>query len=86
MFCNPSSLIKVFREAVEIKKNFHQKVALNRDTGETYLSPIYNELINSDRFYLNKKNYHILQPNLICVDVLPGKRLAFKNALYKLKN
>jgi hypothetical protein len=40
---------------------------------------------NSDCFYLNKKN-HTLQSNLICDDVLPGKRLAFKNALYKLKN
>ena len=79
-------LIQVFREAVEIKKYIHRKVALNRDTGETYLSPIYNELINSDRFYLNIKKNHILQPNLISDDVLPGKRLAFKNALYKLKN
>ena len=39
------SLMQVFREAVEIKNHINLKVALNRDTGETFLSTIYNLLI-----------------------------------------
>ena len=63
---------------------FDQEVALNRDTGETFLSPIYNKLINSNRFYFHLQDY-ILQPNRICNNILPGKRLAFKNALHKIE-
>ena len=43
--------MQVFSEAVEIKKHTHQKVALNRDTEDTSLSPIYDKIINSDRFH-----------------------------------
>ena len=78
-------LMQVFREEVEIKKNIPRKVDLNIDTGETYLSPIYTEVINSDHYYLNQLS-HIWQLYLICDCVLPRKRLAFKNAMYKLKN
>jgi hypothetical protein len=77
-------LTRLFREAVEIKKHIHQKVALNRDTGETFLSPIYDEIINSDRFYIHPQNY-IVQSNKISDNNLTGKRLAFKSALRKIK-
>jgi hypothetical protein len=38
-------LTQVFREAVEIKKHIHQKVALNRDTGEIFLIPFMTKLL-----------------------------------------
>jgi hypothetical protein len=77
-------LTQVFREAVEMKKHIHQKVALNRDTGETFLSPIYDEIINSDHFYIHPQNY-IVQSNRISNNNQTGKRLAFKSALRKMK-
>jgi len=50
-------LIQDFRKAVEIKKHIHVEVALNRDTGDTFLSSIHDEIINSDRFYIRPQNY-----------------------------
>ena len=77
-------LTQVFREAVEIKKHIHQKVALNRDTGETFLSPIYDKIINSDRFYIHPQSY-IVQSNRVSDNNQTGKRSAFKSALRKMK-
>jgi len=50
-------LMQVFSEAVEIKKHTHQKVALNRDTEDTSLSPIYGKIINSDPFQMHPQIY-----------------------------
>jgi hypothetical protein len=50
-------LVQVFRGTVEIKKHIPQKVTLNRDTEETFLSPIYNKLINSSYFYIHPQNF-----------------------------
>ena len=77
-------LTQVFREAVEIKKHIHQKVALNRDTGEIFLSSIYDKIINSDRFYIHPQSY-IVQSNRVSDNNQTGKRSAFKSALRKMK-
>ena len=78
-------LMQVFREAVEVKKHIHLKITLNRDTAETHLIPIYDEISNSDCFYIRPQNY-VLQSNTVSDNTLPGKRLAFKSALFKMKS
>ena len=66
-------LMLVFREAIEIKKkHIHGKVSLNRDTRATFFSPNYDEIINSNRFYLHPQNYFV-QSNRIPDNNLHGK-------------
>ena len=79
-------LMQDFRKAVELKKkkHIHQKVALIRDTGETSLSPVYDNMINSDRFHIYPQIF-VTQSNKISDNNLPGKRLAFKSAVRKMK-
>ena len=69
--------MQVLRDSFEIKKHIHLKVALDRDTGETFLSLIYNELINSDCFYIHSQD-SFLQPNRIPDNTVPGMQLALK--------
>jgi len=76
--------MQVFREAVETKKHLYQKVALNRDTGETFLSSIYDESIILIVFTYIHKNY-VVQSNRISDNNLPGKRLVFKSSFRKMK-
>ena len=76
-------LMQVFREAVEIKKkHIHEKVALDRDTGETSISPIYDKIISSDRFQIYPEIF-VAQSNTD--NNLSGKRLAFKSTVSKMK-
>ena len=74
--------MQVSREAVEIKKNKHQKVALNRDTGETSLSPVYEKIINSGGFHMHLHIY-VAQSKKKSDNNLPAKRL--KSAVSKMK-
>ena len=72
-------LMQVFRKTVEKLKHLHQKVAVNRDMGETSPSLIYDKIINPDRFHINPQIF-VVQSNKISGNNLPGKRLAFKSA------
>ena len=76
--------MQVFRQAVEIKKRIHQKAALNRDTGETSLNPIYDKISNSDRFHIYPQIF-VAQLNKISDNNLSGKKLSLKIAVSKMK-
>ena len=58
-------LVQVFREAVEIKSTY-------RDIGETSTSPIYDKIIDSDRFHIHPQIY-VAQSNKVSDNNLPGK-------------
>ena len=67
-----------------MKSRIFFNTSLNRNTGKTSLSPIYDKIINSDRFHINPKIFVALS-NKISDNNLPGKRFAFKSALRKMK-
>ena len=65
--------MQVFREAAVIeKKHINRKVVFHGDTGET---PIYDEIINSDRFDIHPQNY-VMQSNRISDKNLHGKAIS----------
>ena len=44
--------IQGFKEGVKIKKHIHIEVTLSRNNGNNFLSPIHDEITNSDPFYI----------------------------------